>query len=451
MRRRWAEVLALSLLSCGACRGRTSTAPARPEVVCPDADAQLGAIWTPARRDEIVARLRELGGYHGPDAAQAVPRMVDEYARSWLAEHRQSCGLARQGARVEATEAYLLDALFELDATLQLLAQPDYALAIEARVALAALPRPSSPVHIPAAALATLGGDVAIDLRRQLAAVHVRLRVGRGAESIARLESVIRRAQAAGLDRLAARGRLDLAEALVQAGRPEAGQDAFAAAVAAAAAAEEPDVEVAAWLAMADAAARRNDFAAYERCEARISPHDMANIFDQGLELRADSVSAMASLLRGDLDLAARVLATALHRAERCGESCDWRQLAALRNNLAVTYGARGDHGSAIMLFERAAELTAEHSGAMHPSVALVLRNLAIAHHALGNRARADELWRDVRRIEEAAVDPGRAPGAGAVSSVSEATLSIATETMATDGLASAMVRTRRFGALPAP
>jgi tetratricopeptide (TPR) repeat protein len=417
--------------------------------VCPDADAQLGPIWTPARRDEIAARLRELGGYHGPDAAQAVPRMVDDYARAWLAEHRQSCSFARGGARVQVTEAYLLDALFELHATLELLEQPDYALAIDARVAIAALPQPSSSVQLPDAALAELGSDVAIDVRRQLAAAHVRLRVGRGAESIAELESVIRRADAAGLNRLAARGRLELASALVQAGRPEAGQDAFGTAVAAAAAAEEHHVEIAGWLALADAAARRNDLAVLEHCDDRISALDMAHVFDRGSDIRVSSAWAIAGLLRGDVELAARVFANALHRAEYCAE-CDWRQVASLRNNLAVTYGLRGDHGSAAMLFERAAQLTGERSGAMHPSVALALRNLAISHHALGNRERADELWREVLRIQDAAVDPadtGRAARAGAVNSMSDGTLSIATVTMSIDEFTSAVVRKSQAGA----
>lgn len=429
---------ALGLPAAG-CRKPTPPARAPASAACSEGDGWVAAAWTPARRERIAAALAAAAGAYGDQAASSLLPRLDRYADAWRQEHRQCCEWETTGVRVQASLAYLDAARWEMQATLDLLEEPDPQIALHATWLVAALP--PLPQHFDDDAATLLDArTTAGDLHHALTVATVALRAGRAADAITSLERVVAQATAPATAHLRARAQLTLAQAREAMGASD--DDTYALALRDAVAVGDAADAATACDGRLRAAARRGDTGAFDRGDGCQDAMGSARLTTADWGMR--------ELMRGRLEDAGRLLALASQGAPMRSD----RQIvgaSAIRSNLGVVYALRGDFGSAHHLFGLAADATHDVLGPSHPGVALALQNAAISLAALGDDTRAAEAWAEVaaihRRLDEAGLPYDRASYAAR-----SADLLVATSTMSLDAPASAMLADRaRRTSLGAP
>jgi eukaryotic-like serine/threonine-protein kinase len=409
-RRRFAFAL-LGLAVVGA--GASALVIARTEepAVCEAGRERAETVWNDARREQIDGSLHAVGKAYADDAATRLPALLDDYLARYGDVYRGSCELGRAGddVRLDETMACLQDALFELDATLGVLAQADAGVARNAIAMVEALPSPSRCAEPEAAVVARHeGGDEARQLREELAIGRARARAARYDEAIELLGRVIDRAEQLGLPRLLADARFAYAYAHDLGGKRELARGLYHEAIEAAASAHDERSEARGWIQLVRSAASSAELDEAERYHRQAEALVQRIGDDDELAIDFAMGTAVFEMAKGEYEAAAAQFAIALPIAERVFSPGDPR-MSALLNNLGATHGARGDHAGALAYFERAAQVKRDAAGPMHPDVATSMQNVAVSYENLGDHQRSYEVSLEVLRIREAALGPDHA------------------------------------------
>jgi len=156
---------------------RSRGAAGTPLDPCSGGADEVAAIWAPARRDSILAPLRQV---RSTAVVGGVATALDQFAATWAAEHRRGCLSNRRGelseGQYQTGRSCLAQSRARLDAVVEVLATVDDVSADGAVLAVRSLPDASAcaegPVMVPPpAALAGAVRAVAADIERAL--VHV--------------------------------------------------------------------------------------------------------------------------------------------------------------------------------------------------------------------------------------------------------------------------------------
>jgi tetratricopeptide (TPR) repeat protein len=316
--------------------GGASWFAARPHDPCPDGEARLAQVWSPARRSALTTAMAQGAGPNAATAGQLVGAGLDAYADAWRRAHATACDVALlpDDTRRVAAHECLDEALVHFDESIGALSQGNAAIAEQALTALYGLPRLvhcTEPAHLdlrvqqrgtPEAAAAIA------QVRRDLARV-------RALESSGSIEDGWRLATDA-VERATALGdRALLSEALLRAGRISSFRDA----------------------------APHETAAAFERAylEAEVSGAD---------EVRAEAGALLVYYIGVELgrhldalDWARRTEAV----VERLGELGVFEAMS-LHDSVGRVHAARGDLDAAEAALRRAESLELETHGADHPS-----------------------------------------------------------------------------------
>ncbi len=410
-RRRFAVAVGVTVLV-SAGLGGLALAREQAPAVCAGGVERAQTVWNDARRSEVDGSLRGVGKAFAADASARLLPLVDDWVARWTDVHRGTCELGRAGndARLDETMACLQDALFELDATLDVMSHSDTGVARNAVAMFEALPSPASCAEPGSVAH---GGDErspdALALREQLAIARARTRAARFDEAIELLGTIITRAEALELPHLLALTRYAYAEAHDIGGKGAVVEGLYQEAIAAAASAHDERTETAGYIQLVRVAAGEADLDAGERHrrQAEASLQRLAGT-EPELEVQLGINLGALEMSKGEYEKATAEFARALPIAQDALSPGDPR-VSALMNNLGASHGVRGEHAKALEFFQRAEQLKRDANGPMHPDVATCLQNVAVTYENLGNHQRAYEVSLEVLRIREAALGPDHA------------------------------------------
>jgi tetratricopeptide (TPR) repeat protein len=305
--------------------------------------------------------------------------------------------------------ACLEDALFELDATLGVMAKADASAARNARDMFEALPSPTRCAESDdAQRTAEENSSAAVALREQLATARALTRAARYDEAIELLRGVTTRAESLQSPRLVTAANFAMAEANDLGGKPDEAMKFYEETIDAAATAHDDRAEAASWIQLVRVAATRADIDAGERYRRQAEASLQRLGSDAKLEVRFAANLGVLEMRKGEYAQGAEHMSRALAMAERELSPTD-PLIAALVNNLGASYGARGEHAKALEYFERAEQLERTANGPMHPDVATCLQNVGVTYDELGQHQRASEVFLEVLRIRESALGPEHA------------------------------------------
>jgi hypothetical protein len=146
-RRAWALGLAAAA-ACATAIGVRVHHRAELQARCGAGEAVMASTWSAATQGRVREGIRRAGGAYGPELAERVERRLSDYAREWVAGHRQAseAALLRGDQSLSAMETRLacLDAgRAELEALAAALAEADAAVAEHAIEAAYRLPAPA--------------------------------------------------------------------------------------------------------------------------------------------------------------------------------------------------------------------------------------------------------------------------------------------------------------------
>jgi tetratricopeptide (TPR) repeat protein/predicted Ser/Thr protein kinase len=416
-RRRLLYGAAIALSAGGVAAALVWSQPAR----CDTGVQRSAAIWTTPRREAVTAGLTNAGRAWAEEAARRVDATVDAYVTQWNATHREACETGRKGddATLDATMACLGDALFELDATLTLLANADESVAKKAAGVADALPDPRRCID---AARPGISGHDANDdagLREQLAAARAANRGGRYKEAIAISRRMLDDPRLGVESQLHVDAMLVFADAHDFDGQREQALQLYREAIAMAASARYEYGEAKGWITLVRVAGATANF---DEADGAIRQAELwISRLGDDVELQRD-----LGLNAGTMLVARGMYAEACARLEAAlaitaGVAGAGERHAAILNNLGVAYGLSGQHERARDYFSRAAAVKSELHGPGHPDVATSLLNAGVSLHQLGEDEQARAVFEEVTAIRTAAFGPDHPEVAAAGNSLATA------------------------------
>lgn len=361
------------------------------------------AIWTAERREAVGAALATAGKAWAEDTARRVDASVDSYVTRWNETHRLACEAGRSGddAALDATMSCLGDALFELDATIGLLANADETLTKKAAAVAEALPDPGRCIGGGHHAKAQRPSSDDAALREKLAAGRAANRAGRYKEAISIVRSVLDDPRMVVDSWLNVDAMLVFADAHEFDGQRDRSLQLYRDGITMAASAQYHFGEAKGWITLIRVAASAAKFdesdAALRQAELWI--HRLGD--DPELIAELGLNAATAAVARGNYAEACTRFEAALALTE--GVAGAGERHAAILNNLGVAYGMSGEHDRAREYFSRAAAAKSELHGPNHPDVATCLMNAAVSLHQMGEDAKARDEFEKVVAIRTAA------------------------------------------------
>lgn len=379
---------------------------------CEHGAVRSAAVWTPERREAVVAAFAAQGKAYANEGATRVTAMLDAYVGGWNDDHRVACETARADDRsLDAQMACLADDLVELDASIAVLEAADEQVVKRGAAIAAALPKT-------ALCLAGTVADAAprdewtATIRERTAAARAASRAGHYPEAIEILTAVMADPGLLARPDLHSAAALLLAEAYEFNGERARSLPMFREAIAITAEAHDSKAEARGWIHLARVASADAQFdeatSALKQGELLLSrlrtageiPPDTLHDLEADLGLNAGVVE----IGRANYPAAVTRLEAGLVAAREGGVAQE--RLAGLLNNLGVAHGLQGQHELARDYFGRAAEAKLVLYGAGHPDVATCRLNEAVSYHNSGDPQRAVELLAEVITIREAALGP---------------------------------------------
>ncbi len=375
---------------------------------CDDGSVRTAAVWNAERRTNVEDTFTQLGKAYAADGARRVASAIDGWVVRWDEAYQDACegASAGRGRELDRAMSCLGDALFELDATVDLFGRADDSIARKAIAMVDQLPDPSRCSTV---AQRTQGSrsanetdEAVVELRELVASGRARTHAARFDDAIDIIEDVIRRAELQQLPWLLADARLALAEAHDLAAHRELSLGLYRAALTAAAEAGNDRAEAYAWIQLVRVASAAADFEEADRArkQAEIWIERLGDVPTLQVDLALNV--GIAAMSRGEYVDACEALEHALEIAGR--EHTPESQLAAIENNLGAAWGMRGDHRRARRYFEAAAARKRDAFGPDHPDVATALNNVGVSLQAVGDYAAAAEQLESVLRMRRASL-----------------------------------------------
>lgn len=379
---------------------------------CDHGAVRSAAVWTPARRDAVLAAFGAQDKAYANEGAARVTAILDAYVTTWNDEHRRACEAARDDDRkLDAQMACLADDLVDLDASIAVLEAADEVVVKRGAAIAAGLPAPTLCLE---GALATTAprDEWTVGIRERTAAGRAASRAGHYRDAIEILTTVMDEPGITARPDLHSAAALLLAEAYEFNGERARSLPLFREAIALTAEAQDPVAEARGWIHLARVASADAQFdeatSALKQGELLVSRLRESGSVPRGKirDLVADLGLNAGVVEIGRADYAAAIarLEAGLAIANEGGVAQE--RLAGLLNNLGVAHGLQGEHELAREYFGRAAEAKLVLYGPGHPDVATCRLNEAVSYHNSGDPQRAVELLTDVIAIREAALGP---------------------------------------------
>ena len=371
---------------------------------------RVDEVWSKERRAAAAAAFAEVDTPYAEQSWSSIETHLLDYTARWREAHADACAATyadgRQSEALLDTRMVCLDnALGRLDATLEVLVEPNRAVVERGPIAARELPDPAACSDLEQLlAEQPLPDDAA--QRADIEALRDQLARASALEVAARFDDALEIARtvsesAAGIEYfpLRAEAALRRAKAHEALGDYDAARDAFVAALAHAEQARAPRLRAAAALRLADVVAHRlaepgaaEDWATYA-----------ASLVAAAGDTPADR--AVLSTVRGRIDYVAGRYAEALEQYEaalkirEASLQPDSPQLALTLVNVGVTLSDLGRIDDAMAAYERAGQIYREAFGSEHPRLGTIHNNMAVAWNAAGDYEASVRELREALRI----------------------------------------------------
>lgn len=402
--RRWSLGLAVAT-AIGSAVG-VSLGPQPP--LCRGAERRLIGVWDEARRDALRGAFRESGSKAAARALEAVEKILDEKARTWVSVHTEACEANQRGESSEQlldrTMACLGRRLKELDAFAATLGKADAVAVSKAVDAARSLEDPALCADAQAlAARQPLPADPAV--RQKISAAEDRLASLKALEATGKGRQVLGMAEALREEVRGLYGPLEAESALVLAvaqhhtGNAAAAERSLFEAAAKAHASGDDRVAALAWVKLISVIGI--DRANFELA-SMVTPLARAAIDRSGAghELEPELFSRLSMMAGG-----AGRYADALAHAERAiallegSGPPDSSKLAMAYNSAGLALFGLGRYAEAVDRHQRAATHAEAINGREHPWSNILRLNVAFARYAMGDLQTALSEFEEARRV----------------------------------------------------
>ncbi len=385
---------------------------------CRGADAELGAVWSDARKQAVRAAFDKTGSAFAGDAFAAVAAALDDYGARWVSMHTDAC----VATRVHGTQSpELLDLrmqclqrrLDDVRAQVELFAAADAELVTRAPEMARSLPPLAAcadaetlraPVRPPADAATRQRVEAA---RKSLATVHALWQGGRYAAADKQLAPLVAEAHAVGYRPLEGEVLLQSARIADSTGDYPRARSAYGDAAVAAEAGRDDVTAALAECGLVWVIGERMGKYADAHAEARVAQAKIERLGRQDM-LQAQLDAHLAAIFSDEgkykeaEERAARVLAT---RQSALGPD-DYAVGEAL-GDLADVKVQLAAYGEAVALYRRAITIIEKNFGGAHPKAGNLHVNLGAALRQSGHLDEAVREYRRADEIIERALGPG--------------------------------------------
>jgi tetratricopeptide (TPR) repeat protein len=413
--RRW---VALGLgAAAGAAAMAMSASPAPdPAAYCDDVSTKLEGVWDEPARTELRAAFAGTGLPLADATATQVIARLDERATQWTDAQSEACRREVEGREPPAVADVRMTCLARRQSSLGAMAaalrRADADAVMRAVEAVHDLPSPQDCLD--ASALDRRVAPVPEAEREAVAAVRSRLAevdalriLGKLDEAQAKIEAARSEAESLSYGPLQAEAAMELALTLQEAGAMGPAEATIFQALTAGVAHDHDEVVAQAANALADLEQARMGSPVMMERWVSLGLAALGPLGGSAAHLRATLLTSrgQAQRLSGDLDGAIATLKEVLVLRER-----QWGPehyaVAEPLGALGMAYARKGLHDESVRHIERAREILRATYGESHPNYAIALQNLATTHLVHGHYADTLAIYQDAHRLFRAGLGP---------------------------------------------